>query len=203
MVVLHYTAMASADAALARLRAPAAQVSAHYMVDRDGAVTWLVPESMRAWHAGAGAWVGQDDVNSRAIGIELVNTGAEPFAAPQMHALCGLLRGLLARWAIAPVAVIGHADMAPARKHDPGPRFDWRALAAAGLAVWPDGTATAPAAGLAASLDRIGYPPAPPDDRLRAFRARFRPWGQGPAMEADAARAAHVAAVMAGMRGSG
>lgn len=174
LVVLHFTGMADTRAALERLCDPVAEVSVHYLIDGGGCVWQMVPEDRRAWHAGAGAWGGRGDVNSRSVGVELCNPGDRPFPEPQMRALEALLRGILARWAIPAAGVIGHSDMAPARKFDPGPRFDWRRLARQGLAIWPGALpATAPA--LAQSLDRIGYPPAPEADRLRAFRARFRP----------------------------
>ena len=120
LVVLHFTEMTSADAALARLCDPAAEVSAHYLIGRDGRVWQMVDEQQRAWHAGAGDWQGRGDVNSRSIGIELDNDGHSPFAAPLMDALETLLAGVLARWAIPPGGVIAHSDMAPARKVDPG-----------------------------------------------------------------------------------
>nr|MCU0803448.1 N-acetylmuramoyl-L-alanine amidase [Paracoccaceae bacterium] len=138
LIVIHYTAMESCAAALARLCDPVAEVSAHYLIDVDGTVLALVPEDKRAWHAGAGSWAGRDDVNSRAIGIELANDGKAPFAHRQMLALEGVLAGAMRRWGIGPAGVIGHSDMAPDRKSDPGPRFDWRRLALKGLAVWPE-----------------------------------------------------------------
>ncbi|HPD91209.1 MAG: N-acetylmuramoyl-L-alanine amidase [Rhodobacter sp.] len=179
LVVLHFTEMASAEAALQRLCDPAAEVSAHYLIARDGRLWQMVDEGARAWHAGAGAWRGRDDVNSRSIGIELDNDGRSPFPHPLMARLETLLPGILSRWSIPARGVIAHSDMAPQRKSDPGPRFDWRRLARQGLAIWPEtaGDADAP---LAASLDRIGYPPAPADLRLRAFRLRFRPGHAGP-----------------------
>ncbi|MDR5652072.1 N-acetylmuramoyl-L-alanine amidase [Ruixingdingia sedimenti] len=186
LVVLHYTGMASCAAALARLCDPAAEVSAHYLIDEGGAVLALVPEEARAWHAGAGAWGGQGDVNSRSIGIELANPGDRPFAEPQMAALERLLPGILTRWQIPPQGVIAHSDLAPDRKSDPGPRFDWRRLARQGLAVWPDAPAPAadapPAlpAAFAARARAFGYPDAPPETLLAAFRLRFRPWARGP-----------------------
>lgn len=185
LVVLHYTAMETAAAALERLCDPAAEVSAHYLVDLDGTVFRLVPENMRAWHAGAGSWRGQGDVNSRSIGVELQNRGDHPFPAAQMRALEALLRDILCRWDIAPEGVIGHADMAPGRKRDPGPRFDWRRLAREGLAVWPDDlarhasapeTSASEAAFLSAAV-AFGYPQdAALLDILAAFRSRFRPF---------------------------
>ena len=197
LVVLHYTQMPTAASALRRLCLPEAQVSAHYLIGRDGTVWHLVDEAMRAWHAGAGLWQGQDDINSRSIGIELDNDGASPFAWPQIAALEGVLRGVLARWAIAPAGVIAHSDMAPARKVDPGPRFDWRGLARAGLAVWPRAGGD-PAVPLADSLDRIGYPPVEPGLRLAAFRLRFRPQGRGPEDATDRALASALAADLGG-----
>lgn len=127
--------MESSAAALDRLRDPGSEVSAHYLIDYSGEVMSLVAEEMRAWHAGVGAWGEVEDVNSHSIGIELQNTGAEPFPEPQMVALQGLLAGILGRWAISPAHVIGHSDCAPGRKVDPGPRFDWARLARLGLAT--------------------------------------------------------------------
>jgi N-acetylmuramoyl-L-alanine amidase len=193
MVVLHYTGMATAAEALARLCDPAAEVSAHYLIDEAGRTFRLVPEEARAWHAGAGRWGAVTDINSRSIGIELANGGDHPFAAAQMTALEALLADILARHAIPPARVIAHSDMAPARKRDPGPRFDWRRLALSGLSVWPR-PAPGPHAPLADSLARIGYDPAlPPEYALFAFRLRFRPWAQGPADATDAALAHDLA----------
>ena len=193
LVVLHYTQMRSPAAALERLSAPEAQVSAHYLIGADGTLWQLVDEGARAWHAGAGSWRGRGDVNSRSIGIELDNDGDSPFPHRQIVALEGLLRGVLQRWAIPPAGVIAHSDMAPGRKRDPGPRFDWRGLARAGLSVWPDSGGD-PARPLADSLDAIGYPPVVPALRLAAFRLRFRPGHVGPEDAIDRARAADLAA---------
>ena len=142
LVLLHYTGMETAEDAIARLGDPASEVSAHYLVDLDGRVVCLVAEEMRAWHAGAASWGGVEDVNSRSIGIEMVNPGHElgypPFPEPQMVALEALLAGILARHAIPPERVVGHACVAPERKRDPGEKFDWRRLALRGLSVWLD-----------------------------------------------------------------
>lgn len=141
ILLLHYTGMPTASAALERLCEPAAKVSAHYLVDEDGAAYALVPEARRAWHAGVSYWQGVRDINARSIGIELVNPGHEfgyrPFPEPQMRALIDLCRDLLARHAIPPQRVLGHSDVAPARKQDPGELFDWPRLAAAGIGLWP------------------------------------------------------------------
>ena len=140
-------------------------------------------------------WRGAGDVNSRSIGVELVNSGAEPFAAPQMAALERLLADLMHRHALPPEAVIGHSDMAPDRKSDPGPRFDWRRLALSGLSVWPEAPDDAPGQDrpLAASLRAFGYPDGDEALLLSAFRLRFRPWADGPADRVDAALAADLA----------
>ncbi len=187
LVVLHYTAMPTAEAALARLCDPAAEVSAHWLIAEDGRLWQLVDEARRAWHAGAGAWGGLGDVNSRSIGIELANAGPlaglPPFPEPQMAALERLLDGIRARWGIGAAGVIAHSDLAPGRKADPGPRFDWRRLALGGRAVW---TAEAAASGgpeaFATAAARLGYPvdAAGADAVLAAFRLRFRPWAEGP-----------------------
>ncbi|MBL9046755.1 MAG: N-acetylmuramoyl-L-alanine amidase [Tabrizicola sp.] len=211
--------MASAAEALERLCDPFAEVSAHYLIDRDGTLCSLVDEANRAWHAGAGEWGGEGDVNSRSIGIELQNTGSEPFAEQQMAALERLLTGLLQRHALPPQAVIAHSDLAPDRKGDPGARFDWQRLALLGLSVWPEAFgpphAVAPPphpsasrgeggasrsapkqdgmpseAAFAADLGAFGYPERPFKTLLAAFRLRFRPWASGPLDDRDRALAA-------------
>lgn len=192
MVVIHYTAMPSFGEARERLCDPAAEVSAHYLIAETGDILALVPEEMRAWHAGAGAWGAVTDVNSRSIGIELQNPGDAPFPELQMAALERLLASILVRWRIPAERVIGHSDMAPDRKCDPGPRFDWRRLARSGLAVWP-GPGGDPEAPLAASLRAIGYPEAAPAALLHAFRLRFRPWARGPEAPEDRALADDLA----------
>ena len=196
MVVLHYTGMESAAAAADRLCDPGAEVSAHYLVDLDGAVLALVPEEMRAWHAGASAWGGVVDVNSRSIGVELVNPGHAlgylPFPEPQMAALEALLDGILRRWQIPPERVLGHGCIAPGRKIDPGEKLDWRRLARRGLAVWLDGAATdgrpADPARFRAAARAFGYRVDEAEgwtDPLRtvwrSFAMRFRPQDAGAA----------------------
>lgn len=174
LIVLHFTAMAQCQAALERLCDPKTNVSSHYLISEKGEVFHLVKEDMRAWHAGEGQWRGQQDVNSRSIGIELDNTGKTPFSHPLMQSLEGLLQDIMDRWSIPPHGVIGHSDMAPARKFDPGRRFDWRRLARAGLSIWPQPGPED--ADFATSAARFGY-----DMRhgeqiiLHAFRQRFRP----------------------------
>lgn len=201
MLVLHYTGMASGEAALARLCDPNAQVSAHYMIDEDGRIFRLVPEERRAWHAGVARWAGDDDINSRSLGIELVNPGHEldyrPFAEAQMAALESLAQQLLDRHPIPAHRVLGHSDVAPARKCDPGELFDWERLAAAGIGLWPHGVARrhrvtrsfgrddedAAVAAVQHDLHRYGYAietsgrlDAATEFVLIAFQRHFRPW---------------------------
>lgn len=141
MLVLHYTGMPTGAAALTRLRDASAKVSAHYVIEEDGRVFHLVPEARRAWHAGVACWRGHRDVNGRSIGIELVNPGHEhgyrEFPRAQMAALETLARAILARHPIPPRNVVGHSDVAPERKEDPGELFDWERLARAGIGAWP------------------------------------------------------------------
>ena len=140
MLILHYTGMHNAEEALARLCDPKAQVSAHYVIDEDGSVFRLVPEEHRAWHAGVSFWAGRRDINGASIGIELVNPGHEfgyrAFPESQMAALEMLCRDILARHPIPARHVLGHSDVAPQRKEDPGELFDWARLARAGIGLW-------------------------------------------------------------------
>ncbi len=193
--MLHYTAMHSAQAALDRLCDPDIEVSAHYLIAEDGCVWSMVPEDMRAWHAGAGQWRNIQDVNSHSIGIELANCGDHPFSEPQMHALETLMQDVMARWGIAPIDVIGHSDMAPERKIDPGPRFDWRRLARQGLSIWPDAVLgpEIDVAQFCTALHRFGYPECSFETLLNAMRLRFRPWGRGPLASEDMAIATALA----------
>lgn len=142
MLVLHYTGMVSREHAMARLCDPGAKVSAHYLVDETGQVYQMVAEERRAWHAGVSFWAGERDVNSRSIGIELVNPGHDlgyrNFPFPQMQALAQLCRQILSRHPIPPSRVLGHSDVAPGRKRDPGEKFDWAWLAGQGVGIWPE-----------------------------------------------------------------
>jgi N-acetylmuramoyl-L-alanine amidase len=141
ILVLHYTGMPTAEGALARLCDPEAKVSAHYTIDEDGTVYRHVDEAKRAWHAGTSYWDGERDINARSIGIEIVNPGHEfgyrDFPEAQIAALIELARGIVKRHPIPPPRVLGHSDVAPKRKIDPGERFPWASLAAAGIGVWP------------------------------------------------------------------
>ncbi len=183
MVVLHYTGMPTAEEALARLCDPQAKVSAHYFIDEEGTVTRLVPEEKRAWHAGRSYWRGVTDVNSASIGIELANPGHEwgyrPFPEAQMEALLPLLADIVDRHRISRANVVGHSDIAPARKDDPGELFDWERLARLRLAlpipkpkIWL--VYDNPGAFYLA-LERFGYDISDGRAAVRAFQRRWRP----------------------------
>lgn len=140
ILIMHYTGMQSCEAAVARLTDPASRVSSHYTVDEDGTIYRHVDEAMRGWHAGVSHWRGASDINSRSIGIEIVNPGHEfgyrAFPDAQIEAVIRLSRGIVSRHAIPKRNVIGHSDIAPGRKTDPGELFPWQRLADAGLGLW-------------------------------------------------------------------
>jgi N-acetylmuramoyl-L-alanine amidase len=200
LVVLHYTGMESADAALARLCDPrgSERVSAHYVVDEDGTILQLVPEARRAWHAGEGSWAGAGDINSRSIGVEIVNPGHDfgypAFPARQIDALIALLGDIVARRAVRADRVLAHSDVAPARKRDPGEKFPWERLHRAGIGHWiapapladgpslAPGDAGEPVRALQEALVRYGYGLAPTGVYdaetaavVAAFQRHFRP----------------------------
>jgi N-acetylmuramoyl-L-alanine amidase len=213
LVVLHYTGMQSAEIAIERLidpqpvagkypgpwqsadiasDAPLSRVSTHYVVDEAGVVYRLVAEENRAWHAGVSSWEGEGDVNQRAIGIEIVNGGHDfqlpDFTAPQIDAVIALLKDILERWpSLTPARVVGHSDIAPERKLDPGEKFPWKRLADAGVSIWPQASG-APLSGddivghVQQQLALIGYGvkstgamDAMTKAALTAFQRRFRP----------------------------
>jgi N-acetylmuramoyl-L-alanine amidase len=186
MLVLHYTGMPTAEAALERLCDPAARVSAHYVVGEDGTIWRLVSEKRRAFHAGRSCWAGESDLNRVSIGVEIVNPGHEwgycPFPETQMAAVVRLCRDILARNPIPPSRVVGHSDIAPHRKKDPGELFDWPRLARAGIGIWPGRSrlrSPAPVEHARALLDlrAIGYctPAAAEEPLIAAFQRRFLP----------------------------
>lgn len=200
LLVLHYTGMPTGAEALARLRDPTAKVSAHWLVEEDGRVFRLVPEDRRAWHAGVSRWQGRGDVNGRSIGVEIVNPGHEfgyrPFPAEQTAAVIALCRDILSRHpTIGPAGLLGHSDVAPTRKEDPGELFDWPALARAGIGLWPeaDGADEADGANGAAALAAlavIGYDLTDPKAAVCAFQRRYRPARLDGVMDAETARLA-------------
>jgi N-acetylmuramoyl-L-alanine amidase len=182
MLVLHYTGMESADAALQRLTDAEAKVSSHYMLAEDGTCFRLVPEEKRAWHAGRSYWRGTTNVNAASIGIEIVNPGHElgyrPFTDAQMDVLLPLVAEIVRRHGIEPAMVVGHSDIAPTRKVDPGELFDWPLLARHRLALGPvkpiaDPHWTDP--GTLQALHRFGYDVTDGPAAVRAFQRRFRP----------------------------
>jgi len=212
LVVLHYTGMQDAETALARLTdpapvagrypgpwqdnsaapdAPLPRVSSHYVVDETGAIYRVVAEESRAWHAGVSSWEGEGDVNSRAIGIEIVNGGHDfdlpDFTDAQIDAVITLLRDILERWKLKPPRVVGHSDIAPERKLDPGEKFPWKRLADAGVSVWPEHVAMQLSgedviahvqeqlAAFGYSVSVTGSMDAVTKSALAAFQRRFRP----------------------------
>jgi N-acetylmuramoyl-L-alanine amidase len=197
MVVLHYTGMQTGAAALERLRDPSAKVSAHYLVEEDGRVFSLVPEERRAWHAGVSFWKGETDCNAVSVGIEIVNPGHEfgyrPFPVAQVEAVIRLLDGVRSRWTVPDSRIVGHSDVAPRRKTDPGELFPWKRLAEAGHGLWfepevPPGAELKPGDEgpgvfvLQAGLHRLGYEPLPSgryDEEtatvVTAFQRHWRP----------------------------
>jgi N-acetylmuramoyl-L-alanine amidase len=176
MIVLHYTGMPTGEEALARLRDPEAKVSSHYVVEEDGRVFRLVPEERRAWHAGVSFWKGEADVNTRSVGVEIVNPGHEfgyrPFPDVQVDAVIELVADIRSRWMVEDGRIVGHSDIAPDRKEDPGELFPWKRLAEAGHGLWAEPPPAPGAAlaegeegvgvfGLQAGLTRLGYDCAP------------------------------------------
>ena len=202
ILVLHYTGMQTGQAALDRLRDPAARVSSHYVVEENGTTWQLVPEGRRAFHAGISFWRGHRALNDRSIGIEIVNPGHEwgyrPFPGMQMGAVSELCRGILSRHPIPPRNVVGHSDVAPDRKQDPGELFDWPGLARVGVGLWPEAPAMPVAATeVEATLSRIGYPVPDLRTALAAFQRRWRPsLVSGEADEGTRGRLAAVAALL-------
>jgi N-acetylmuramoyl-L-alanine amidase len=140
MIVLHYTGMPDAEGAITRLCSAGTDVSAHYIVLEDGRIVQTVPEAKRAWHAGVGFWAGQEDINSCSIGIEIINRGHDwgypDFPSRQIAAVTALCRGIMLRHELPSHRVLGHSDVAPARKKDPGEKFPWHSLANSGVGHW-------------------------------------------------------------------
>jgi len=197
MLVLHYTGMQTGAAAIERLCDPAAKVSSHYVVEEDGNIVQLVEEQKRAWHAGVSFWRGRRGLNDCSVGIEIVNPGHEwgyrAFPAVQMAALRDLCVGVMGRHGILARNVVGHSDIAPDRKQDPGELFDWRYMAAAGVGVWTDEFTES--GGAEADLAAIGYDMALKlRDVVTAFQRHFLPDAvSGAVCARTAGRAASVA----------
>ncbi|MGA0605087.1 N-acetylmuramoyl-L-alanine amidase [Phenylobacterium sp. VNQ135] len=196
-LILHYTGMETGEAALDRLRDPEAKVSSHYLVEEDGRIFRLVPEERRAWHAGVSFWKGQRNLNDTSVGIEIVNPGHEfgyrPFPDAQIEAVVALVADIRTRWMIEDARIVGHSDIAPDRKIDPGELFPWKRLAEAGHGLWAEAPAAPGAAigegeegaavfALQAGLTRLGYdlPPSGKFDKdtatvVSAFQRHWRP----------------------------
>jgi N-acetylmuramoyl-L-alanine amidase len=199
MLVLHYTGMPDTGVAIEKLCDKASQVSAHYFVFEHGGVVQLVPETCRAWHAGEASWAGETDINSRSIGVEIANPGHgwdyRDFPNVQIEAVIALCRDVLTRQPIPPHRVLAHSDVAPARKQDPGEKFPWGRLAAAGIGLWVDpepithdgpiltmghhgpkvGELQAQLADFGYGIDVTGAYDAPTRDVVAAFQRHFRP----------------------------
>jgi N-acetylmuramoyl-L-alanine amidase len=198
MILLHYTGMATADAALARLRDPGPRVSCHYFIHEDGTIHQMVPEARRAWHAGESSWQGVTDINSHSIGVEIVNPGHDggypEFPSVQVDAVIALCRDVMARQKIPSARVLGHSDVAPSRKQDPGEKFPWDRLSKAGIGIWVEPSKIVPGPELdpgdrsdiirtlQSSLRELGYGievngqfDAVTKDVVAAFQRHFRP----------------------------
>ena len=198
LLLLHYTGMESAEAARDWLLNPESEVSSHYLVLEDGGIVQMVAEEHRAWHAGNSVWKGLRDINSASIGIEIANgghpAGLPDFPEPQISALITLCKDIIARHGILPERVLGHSDVAPVRKVDPGERFPWQRLAEAGVGHWVEpspiasgryfqrGDGGPPVEALQAMLGYYGYDTpvsgefcARTEGDVAAFQRHFRP----------------------------
>lgn len=209
LIILHYTGMQTAEEALKKLCDPESQVSAHYTVDEDGSIYKHVDEEMRAWHAGHSYWAGENDVNSRSIGIEIVNPGHEwgyrPFTGHQMKSLNELCADIIARNDMDFENVLGHSDVAPTRKQDPGEYFPWHELARHGIGAWPDPSdddvVKASGINIERALKDFGYDPRVKlRENITAFQRHFVPeaFVNGHAGEADSVTKIRLYALLAG-----
>ena len=197
-VVIHYTSDRTAEESLRTLTSPALEVSAHYLVGRDGRIYQLVDERARAWHAGVSRWGADTDINSSSIGIELDNDGRQPFPEAQIDALLRLLADLRERYRIPAANVLGHSDVAPRRKVDPGRLFPWKRLAEQGFGLWCDTPLPIPPMGFdpAMALAAIGYDVSDPQAAVGAFRLHYAPNGPNGAL--DESEQALLACLQAG-----
>ena len=202
MLVLHYTGMETGEDAIARLRDREASVSAHYVIRETGEILQLVDEDKRAWHAGVSSWQGDEDLNSRSIGIEIVN-GGHDWLAPdgglpaypeaQIDSVIELSRSILERWSIPQTRIVGHSDIAPVRKADPGEHFPWTRLSENGVGLWPDGPGDS-GAPIIRSLSAIGYETGEEKAAIMAFQRRWRPSRVDGAADAETAGLADAVA---------
>jgi N-acetylmuramoyl-L-alanine amidase len=175
ILLLHYTGLPTVERAIDVLSRADCKVSCHYVVDLDGRITQMVPESMRAWHAGVSIWEGETDINSASIGVEIQNVGHDAgypeFPKRQMKAVAALCRDVIGRHPIPPHRVLAHSDVAPGRKRDPGERFDWKGLARKGIGLWVK----------PASVDcsDVGLGPGAEDDRVGQLQRQLAAYGYG------------------------
>jgi len=178
-LIIHYTDMAQAEEALAWLINPASQVSAHYLINEEGDIYQMVEEDKRAWHAGESFWQGRIDINSCSIGIELANPGHShghtPFPDIQIDALIELIHAIRSRWDIPADRILGHSDVAPRRKQDPGHLFPWKRLAQEGFGLWPQKLIEDQTIEVTEALESIGYETLSPSHALLAFQRHFQP----------------------------
>ena len=206
MLVLHYTGMESCSQALDQLCDPASKVSAHVLIDEDGTFHRLIGDEYRAWHAGTAYWRGISDVNSASIGIELANPGHEygyrPFPEAQIKVLIDVCRQMINEYGIPGWGVVGHSDIAPSLKTDPGELFPWQRLAKAGLGLWPDTTDFDKSNDPWTDLAKIGYavpgdinrgstilaPETAQTDIVSSFQRRFRPAHISGALDSETLR---------------
>lgn len=174
LLLLHYTGMESSEGALHWLTTPESKVSCHYLIDEDGRITQMVAEEMRAWHAGRSHWAGEDDINSRSIGIEIHNPGHgqgyPDFPESQMKAVEALCLDIVKRHAIVPARVLAHSDVAPGRKVDPGEKFDWRRLAKAGVGLWVEPVPVG---------DDAGFEAGDESEAIASFQSQLKQLGYG------------------------
>lgn len=209
LIILHYTGMETVEQALEKLCDPESQVSAHYTVDEDGSIYKHVDEEMRAWHAGHSYWAGENDVNSRSIGIEIVNPGHEwgyrPFTGHQMKSLNELCADIIERNDMDFENVLGHSDVAPTRKQDPGEYFPWHELARHGIGAWPDPSDDDVVKAVGINIERAlldyGYDPRVKlRENITAFQRHFVPeaFVNGHAGEADSVTKIRLYALLAG-----
>ncbi len=209
LIILHYTGMETAQGALKRLSEPDSKVSAHYTVDEDGSVYIHVDEDKRAWHAGYSFWQGETDINKISVGIEIVNPGHEwgyrPFTGAQMKTLIPLCKEIMQRWDIEPENVLGHSDVAPARKQDPGEYFPWHELARHGVGVWPvasdEDAVKAAGINIERALHDCGYDHRVKlRDNITAFQRHYVPeaFANGHAGEGDSLTKTRLYALLAG-----
>ncbi len=180
MILIHYTDMTSANDALRWMCNPKSNVSAHYLIDEAGLIYQMVPEDKQAWHAGESFWQGNEKLNDRSIGIEIANPGHTngyvPFKELQIETLMRLCEGIMTRWGIPPTRILGHSDVAPRRKQDPGHLFPWKTLADAGLGLWPKSSLRgAEGDSILNALSQIGYETISPHHTLLAFQRHFQP----------------------------